>query len=91
MAELPSWAIAVGGQNLREDETIAVQPRGVLGVEAHELVEENVGNGSHAPVIGLAGCFLVAARPDEASRGGKLGSTGRGELTWEHRDGPSCC
>jgi hypothetical protein len=37
------------GIDSREHEAITVQPFGVLGVELHELVEENVGNGSHAP------------------------------------------
>jgi hypothetical protein len=36
-------------QNSRENETIPVQPLGVLGVELHELVEEDVGNRCHAP------------------------------------------
>lgn len=34
--------------NVRENKTIPVSPVGVLGVEAHELVEEDVGNGGHA-------------------------------------------
>ena len=44
-----------------ENETIPVDPVGVLGVEVHELVEENVGHGSHAhggtgvPRVGLEG------------------------------------
>jgi hypothetical protein len=33
----------------REHEAITVQPLGVFGVELHELVEEDVGNGSHTP------------------------------------------
>lgn len=36
-------------EDLREDETVSVQPLGVLGVELHEFVEENVGNRCHAP------------------------------------------
>jgi hypothetical protein len=36
-------AMAVG-----QNEAVTVEPVGVLGVELHELVEENVGNGSHA-------------------------------------------
>ena len=32
----------------RENESIAVQPLGVLGVELHVLAEKNVGNGGHA-------------------------------------------
>lgn len=32
----------------RENESISVQPVRVLGVEAHELVEEDVGDGGHA-------------------------------------------
>ena len=36
--------------NLREDETVTVQPVGVLGVEVHELVEQNVSNWGHSPV-----------------------------------------
>jgi len=30
--------------DVREDETIAVQPFGVLGVECHEFVEEDMGH-----------------------------------------------
>lgn len=35
--------------HLRENEAVTVEPLGVLGVEVHETVEKNVGNGSHAP------------------------------------------
>jgi hypothetical protein len=35
-------------EHLRENETVAVQPLRVLGVERHELVEQNVGNRGHA-------------------------------------------
>ena len=35
--------------DLREDESVAVQPLGVLGVELHELVEKDVGNRRHTP------------------------------------------
>jgi hypothetical protein len=38
----------VASRHVRENETITVDPIGVLGVEVHELVEENVGNGGHA-------------------------------------------
>lgn len=44
-----------------ENKTIPVGPVRVLGVEVHELVEENVGHGSHAhggtgvPRVGLEG------------------------------------
>lgn len=34
-------------RNVRENETITVSPVGVLGVEVHELVEQNVGHGGH--------------------------------------------
>jgi hypothetical protein len=34
--------------HVREDETIAVDPVGVLGVESHELVEQDVGRRGHA-------------------------------------------
>ena len=33
---------------VREDKTIAVQPLRVLGVEGHELVEQDVGYRGHA-------------------------------------------
>lgn len=36
-------AVAVG-----KHETVAVEPLGVLGVEGHELVEQDVGDGGHA-------------------------------------------
>lgn len=39
----------VGQWHLRKDESVAVQPLGVLGVELHELVPENVSNRSHTP------------------------------------------
>lgn len=34
---------------LREDESIPVDPLGVLGVESHEPIEKDVGDGCHAP------------------------------------------
>ncbi len=34
--------------DLREDESIAIEPVGVLGVEGHELVEEHMGGRCHA-------------------------------------------
>jgi len=36
------------GDDIRENEAIAVEPFGVLWVEGHELVEEDVGDGCHA-------------------------------------------
>lgn len=36
-------AVAVG-----QNEAVTVQPLGVLGVELHEVVEQDVGNGGHA-------------------------------------------
>jgi hypothetical protein len=33
---------------VRENESVAVDPFGVLGVESHKLVEDNVGHRSHA-------------------------------------------
>jgi hypothetical protein len=33
--------------DLRENESVSVEPVGVLWVETHELVEKNVGDGSH--------------------------------------------
>lgn len=54
--------------HVREHETITVDPIGVLGVEVHELVEQNVGDGGHAhggtgvTRVGLGGGInLVAA------------------------------
>ena len=44
--------------NLREDETVTVQPVGVLGVEVHELVEQNVSNWGHSPVEMKSVCIL---------------------------------
>lgn len=35
--------------NSRKNEAISVEPLGVLGVELHKSVEENVGDGCHAP------------------------------------------
>ena len=34
--------------DVREDEAITIEPVWVLGVEAHELVEHDVGDGCHA-------------------------------------------
>lgn len=34
--------------NLRENKTISIQPIGVLGIEGHEFIEENVGSRSKA-------------------------------------------
>jgi len=34
--------------DLRENESVSVDPVGVLGVETHELVEKNVRDGGHA-------------------------------------------
>ena len=34
--------------DLRQDETIAIDPVWVLGVEIHEFVEHDMGNGCHA-------------------------------------------
>ncbi|KAI5462659.1 hypothetical protein BGZ63DRAFT_220928 [Mariannaea sp. PMI_226] len=39
---------------LRENEAVTVEPLGVLGVELHELVEEDVGNGSHSPLAEMS-------------------------------------
>jgi hypothetical protein len=45
--------------NLREDEAIPVDPLGVLGVELHELVEQDVGDRRHAHGgTGMAGVGL---------------------------------
>ena len=38
----------LGGCDLREDESISVEPVRVLWVEGHEFVEENMSNGGHA-------------------------------------------
>lgn len=35
-------------EDVRENEAITVDPFGVLGVEGHELVEEDVGHRGHA-------------------------------------------
>ena len=37
--------------HLRQHEAITVQPLGALGVELHEFVEKNVGNGCHTPYM----------------------------------------
>lgn len=38
----------IGSYCLREYESISVDPIRVLGVEGHEFVEEDVGDGGHA-------------------------------------------
>jgi hypothetical protein len=51
------------GGTLRENKSIPVEPLGVLGVELHELVEENVGNRCHAPektIVSEGWIILVA-------------------------------
>jgi hypothetical protein len=46
-------------KDVREDETIPVSPVGVLRVEVHELVEEDVGDRGHAHGgTGVAGVGL---------------------------------
>ena len=43
------WGCCSSEKNdLRQDETIAIDPVWVLGVEIHELVEHDMGNGCHA-------------------------------------------
>lgn len=50
-----------GSAHLRENESITIDPVGVVGVESHEFVEEDVGNGCHAhgragmPGVGFEG------------------------------------
>ena len=45
--------------SVREDKAVAIDPIGVLGIESHELVEEDVGHRGHAHRgAGMAGiCF----------------------------------
>lgn len=43
-----NWKLCSGG-NLRENETVTVEPVGVLGVELHELVEQDVSDRRHTP------------------------------------------
>lgn len=43
----------IAGRDSREDETITIQPVGVLGVELEELAPENVGHRCHAPTAVL--------------------------------------
>lgn len=68
--------------DLRENETITVQPVGVLGVELHEVVEQDVSDRRHAPR--LSGLVSIqqwqAAAPMSWAR----------RLTWEHQGVQSC-
>lgn len=79
VADHPINGRAHWAANLRQDEAIPVQPLGVLGVELHELVEKDVGDGSHAPVTAVSGCFGVARRGEEQENShGGTGVTGVG-------------
>jgi hypothetical protein len=47
------FLLRVGGRSngradLRQNETIAVDPAGILWIESHELVEEHMGDGGEA-------------------------------------------
>ena len=42
------WGIRGRECHIRENEAVPVDPVGVLGVEVHELVEQNVGHRGHA-------------------------------------------
>lgn len=44
-----SWQQIQDIGDLREDESVSVEPLRVLGVKPHELVPDNVGNRCHAP------------------------------------------
>lgn len=66
--------------HLRENETISVQPLGVLGVEVHELIEDNVGNGSHSPRGTLVS--FETSFPGERKLRSAL-------LTWAHQGDPN--
>jgi hypothetical protein len=67
--------------NLRENKAIPVEPIWVLGVEAHELVEKDVGNGRHAPRLELALSGPGSAeRPALLSRETYMGAPGWPEL-----------
>ena len=50
-------------EDSREDESITVQPLGVLRVELHELVEKNVGNRRHTPVMLVSQAILSPIFP----------------------------
>lgn len=57
-------------QDIRENKTIPVSPVGVLGVEVHELVEEDVGDGGHAHRgTGVAGVGLEGGIDREGTDG----------------------
>ena len=48
MAAVRKSQVSSRRYDVREDETITIEPVWVLGVEAHELVEHDVGDGCHA-------------------------------------------
>lgn len=50
--------MASGEMDSRKNEAVTVQPLGVLGVELHDLVEKNVGNGCHTPILSLLAILL---------------------------------
>ena len=47
-AAVPKSQVCSRRSDVREDETITIEPIWVLGVEAHELVEHDVGDRCHA-------------------------------------------
>lgn len=53
------WGIHCVGLDSRENESIAVEPLGALGVEVHELVEKDVGDRCHAPSPNDVSTLLV--------------------------------
>lgn len=73
----PSEGGAGRREHSRENESVTVQPIGVLGVEPQELVPENVGNGSHAPAIS----------PLAARTGGSGGSGASRHEAWPDSHG----
>lgn len=64
--------------NLREHEAITVEPVGVLGVEPHDPVEEDVGDGSHAPAV-------LVSMLDPASAASESWQFSRGSLKRNRR------
>ena len=60
-----------------EDESVSVEPLGVLGAEVHVSGPEDVGGRSHS----LGGCQKGSTRGEMRVR--------RGDIPWAHRGDPS--
>lgn len=79
--------MAPGNKHLRENESITIDPVGVLGVESHEFVEKDVGNRCHThgrtgmPGVGCEGGIDLHTRSNQYCSG-SLFSIAPDESIW---------